>query len=63
MGIRRGCYVKQCTPTGVCNEDAICLCEVRTEFSSASFIDFVFNIVRVGQMTRTVFTAGINGGI
>jgi hypothetical protein len=63
MGIRRGCYAKQCTSTGVCNEDAICLCEVRTEFSSASFIDFVFHTVRVRQMICTVLTAGINGGI
>ena len=63
MGIRRGCYVKRCKRIGVCNEDAICFCEVKTEFSKANYVDFVFNIARVRQMIWTMLTAGINGGI
>jgi len=58
MGIRRGCYVKRCKRTGVCNKDAIYLCDVRTEFSSASYTDFVYSTVRFRQMIRTMLTAG-----
>jgi len=62
-GIIRGCYVKRRKHIGVCNEDAIRFCEVRTGFSSSSYVDFIFNTVRVRQMTWTMLTAGINGGI
>ena len=35
---------KRHKPIGLCNEDVVCFCEVRNEFSSASYIDFVFKI-------------------
>jgi hypothetical protein len=63
MGIRRGCYVKRCKRIGLYNEDAICFCELGTEFSNAFYVDFVFNTARVRQMTWTMLTAGMNGGI
>ena len=34
MGIRRGTYVKRCKRIGVCDDDAVYFCEVRTEFSN-----------------------------